>query len=165
MNSPYPETMTKEEVIDWIRKGREEYNAVWQGLSEEEMTRRPGPQADWSVKDQIAHLSWWETFTIARVTLVVAGHDMPMFENFDAINAQVFAEHKDLTLAQVLAYFHDNLARIEGLVYSMTNEQLNDSTNYKSRGHSPLRLIGGNTFGHYAEHQPDLERYVASLKA
>ena len=165
MNSPYPETMTKEEVIDRIHKGREEYNAVWQGLSEEEMTRRPGPQTDWSVKDQIAHLSWWESFTIARVTLAVAGHDVPMFEDFDAINAQVFAEHKDLTLAQVLAYFHDNLARLEGLVNSLTNEQLNDSTSYKSQGRSPLRLIGGNTFGHYAEHQSDLERYVASLKA
>ena len=133
MNSPYPETMTKEEVIDRIHKGREEYNAVWQGLSEEEMTRRPGPQTDWSVKDQIAHLSWWESFTIARVTLAVAGHDVPMFEDFDAINAQVLAEHKDLTLAQVLAYFHDNLARLEGLVNSLTtnNSTIPPAINHK----------------------------------
>jgi hypothetical protein len=52
--------MNKAELIEAIRSERAELEALWAGATEEQMTRRPGPQADWSVKDLIAHLVSWE---------------------------------------------------------------------------------------------------------
>ncbi|MCL5428296.1 MAG: DinB family protein [Chloroflexi bacterium] len=164
MNSPYPETMTKQELLDRIRKSRAAYKALWQGLTEEQMTRVPGPTPEWSVKDLIAHTVWWETFTIARVTLMLAGQEVLPIEEFDHINALIHGHVKDLSLAHILQDFESNLPRLEALIASMTEGQLNDTDGFNVHGRSPLRLLGGNTFGHYGEHGPDLARYVSSLK-
>ncbi len=165
MNSPYPETMTKQELLDRIREDRAAYKTKWQGLTEEQMTRIPGPTPEWSVKDLIAHTVWWETFTIARVTLMLAGQEVLPIEEFDHINALIHGNVSGLSLAHVLQDFENNLLRLEAVINSMREEQLNETEAFNSHGRSPLRILGGNTFGHYDEHSPDLERYVASLKA
>lgn len=165
MNSPYPETMTKQELLGRVRNSRAAFKAKWRGLTEEQMTHVPGPTPEWSLKDLIAHTIWWETFTIARVTVMLAGQDVLPIEEFDRINALIHGHVKDLSLAHVLQDFESNLPRLEAMIASMTDEQLNDAESFNSDGRSPLRLISDNTFGHYEEHRPDLERYVASLKA
>jgi hypothetical protein len=159
--SETPERMTPAELWSWIQKGRAAYSAVYAGLSEDEMTRRPGAQHDWSVKDQIAHLTWWEDYAIVRSGIMLAGEPFSKLTDFDAINAQVFAFNKDLSLAHVLAAFAANLTRLESLCRGITEEQLNDEV---GKSKPPYWLLVTDTFEHYAEHQPDLERYVKSLK-
>lgn len=161
--SETPERLTPTEMWEWIKKGRAEYSAVYANLSEAEMTRIPGAQSDWSVKDQIAHLIWWENFAIARLTLMLAGEPINIVSDFNAVNAQVYKQAKDLPLKTVLDAFAVNLSRLEGLLKTMTDEQLNTKEGYKANGRSPYDILSGNTFEHYKEHQPDLERYVASL--
>ena len=61
------------------------------GLSDEEMTR-PGVTEDWSVKDHLVHLTWWEQ----RVILMLSGAADPIDaipngqEGDDTINAHVY---------------------------------------------------------------------------
>jgi hypothetical protein len=124
------------------------------------MTRRPGAQDDWSVKDQIAHLTWWEDYAIVRSGIMLAGEPFSKLTDFDAINAQVFAFHKDVSLKEVLAAFAANLPRLEGLCNSLNEETLNDEV---GKSQPPYWLLVTDTFEHYREHQPDLERYLASL--
>ncbi len=162
--SPYPETMTKAELVTFIHKGREEFNAVWRPLTAAQMTRRPGPTPLWSVKDLIAHLTWWETYTMARVTLLLAGEEVLPLGEFDGINVLIHSQVKDLPLDEVIHAFEANLLRLEAHIALMTEEQLNDAVGFKSHGRSPLVMLGGNTFGHYSEHQQNLLDYVTSLK-
>jgi hypothetical protein len=156
-----PDRMKPSELWAEIKKARAEYSAVYAGLSEDEMTRRPGAQDDWSVKDQIAHLIWWEDYAIVRSGIMLAGEPFSKLTDFDAINAQVFAFNKDVPLSEVLAAFAANLPRLEGLCISLSEETLNDEV---GKSQPPYWLLVTDTFEHYREHQPDLERYVASLK-
>lgn len=160
--SETPERMTPAELWAEIQKARSEYSAVYAGLSEEEMTRRPGPQEDWSVKDQIVHLIWWEDYALVRGALLLAGERTSKRKDFDAINAQVFAMGEHLPLADVLAAFESNLKRLGALCEGISEEQLNDEADNRR---PPYWLLVTDTFEHYREHQPDLERYVASLKS
>jgi hypothetical protein len=162
--SETPERLTPQKLWVAIKKGRAEYSTVYANLSEAEMTRIPGAQDDWSVKDQIAHLIWWENFCIARITLMMAGEPVNIVKDFNAVNAQVYAQAKDLPLKTVLDAFAINLARFEGLLNTITDAQLNTKEGYQANGRSPYDILSGNTFEHYKEHQPDLERYVKSLE-
>lgn len=156
-----PERMSPSELWTAIQKGRAAYSAVYAGLSDEQMTRRPGAQHDWSVKDQIAHLTWWEDYAIVRSGIMLAGEPFSKLSDYDAINAQVFAFNKDLSLTDVLAAFAINLKRLESLSLGISEEQLNDKA---GKSEPPYWLLVTDTFEHYAEHQPDLERYINSLK-
>lgn len=156
-----PQRMTPAELWQEIQKGRAAYSAVYAGLSEEQMTRRPGPQADWSVKDQIVHLTWWENYAITRSAILLAGEPTSKLSDFDALNARVFAFGKDLPLQAVLDAFAANLPCLGGLCQSLSEAELNDKD---GKRRPPYWLLVTDTFEHYQEHQPDLERYVASLK-
>ena len=46
--------MAPRDLLERIRKDRAALAALWDGLTEEQMVRRPGPQEDWSVRDLIA---------------------------------------------------------------------------------------------------------------
>jgi hypothetical protein len=163
MNESIPYPTNKNELLQIMHTVRADFAKKWQGLSEQQMTQRPGISSNWSVKDLIAHILWWEGYTIARVALLAAGEEVVPLENFDGINAQVFDIFKDLPLEHVMAEFEANLPRLEAQINLFTDEQLFDETLYKSHGRSLARYLGGNTVGHYIEHSPDLERYIAAL--
>ena len=156
-----PERMTPSELWAEIQKARAEYSAAYAGLNEEQMTRRPGAQDDWSVKDQIAHLVWWENLAILRAALQLAGEETGTINNLDDINSYVLAQSEAMPLSAVLAAFEANLARLGALCAGITDEQLN---NKEGKRRPPYWILVTDTFEHYREHLPDLERYVASLK-
>lgn len=156
-----PSRMSPKELWQRIKKGRAAYSAVYAGLTPRQMTQRPGPQDDWSVKDQIAHLIWWENLAMLRAPLQLAGEETGTINNLDEINAQVLAQSEAMTLDEVLAVFEANLARLKALCAGISDELLNDKA---SKRRPPYWILVTDTFEHYAEHQPDLERYVASLK-
>lgn len=161
-SNPYPDSMKVGEYLDTLRASRAAYAHNWESLSPDQMTRRPGPQSDWSIKDLIGHLCWWETYAVTRVMLMRAGGTLPRLDDFDALNAQVFNAWKDIALPEVLKEWESNLIRIEGYILSLTDEAFNTPDPHDGR--SPFQMMGGNTLGHYLDHLPDLERYVTSLK-
>ncbi|HEV8190950.1 MAG TPA: maleylpyruvate isomerase N-terminal domain-containing protein, partial [Ktedonobacterales bacterium] len=75
-------------------------------FSDEEQTR-PGVTSDWSVKDHLAHLTWWEQ----RVIRMLAGAPDPIEaipgenKSEDDINAYVYAQNHARSLADVRAAF------------------------------------------------------------
>ena len=65
------------------------------------MTRRPGPQPDWSVKDVIAHITWWESAMTNWVSRALTGEMLARTETPDEINARVYADNRDMPLETV----------------------------------------------------------------
>lgn len=159
----FPESMTVSEYIQVLRSSRADYARFWEGLTTEQMTRRPGPQEDWSIKDLIGHLCWWESYSIARVMLMRSGATLPRMDDFDALNAQVFNAWKGLSLDFVLGEWENNRVKIETYVQTLSDQEFNATDPLDGR--TPFRLMGGNTVGHYLDHQADLERYVNNLRA
>jgi hypothetical protein len=158
--------MTPHELLERIRKDREAMAALWSRLSEAEMTRRPGPQEDWSVKDLVAHVSWWERFILSRVSQLIKGEASEPAEEQDVLNARVYDLYKDSPLDEVLAAFQGNWPKLEALISSLSDEQLNTPAYYRTYdGVALLPILRAGTFGHYPSHMADLRAYVESLKA
>lgn len=156
--------MSRDDMIARIRKDRGGFAQLWEGLSDVQMTQLPGPQSDWSVKDLIAHITWWEKHMVERVKKLLRQEDSSRSTDFDAINARVFADNKDRSLEDVLTEFDGHLEAVESLLRNLTDEQLNDPDYLSFDGEeSILGHIIGNTWGHYGDHYGDLEGYVDSM--
>ncbi len=158
--------MPREDLIARAQRDREAFAALWHGLTDAQMTQRPAVQETWSVKDLIAHITWWEDYMIDRVNNLLAGNPDQRLESdseVDAINARVYDTFKAQLLQETLAAFEASWPRVLALLESMSDEQINDNLLYNQAEIPPLYIIIGNTFGHYGEHIDDLQRYIESL--
>lgn len=153
--------MTPHDLLVRIHQDREALAALWGGLTEEQMVRRPGPQADWSVKDLIAHITWWESFILERVTDLINGATSEPAEHQDLLNARAYERYRDRPLAEVLTAFDANGPRLEALISSLNEVQLNTPAYYRTYdGVALLPVLRAGTFGHYPSHVSDLRAYV-----
>jgi hypothetical protein len=167
MNEEFITYMKKDDLLARIRQDRAAFAGLWHGLTDAQMTARPAIQPTWSVKDLIAHITYWESYMIERLSHVLAGgidKRLRSDEEVDTINASVYAAHKDDALADVLAAFDASLPRVEALIAPLSDEQVNDVSLYAGMEIPPLYVIIGNTFGHYADHIDDLRAYSGRLR-
>ncbi len=158
--------MTPDELMARIRRDRASFAALWAGLTDEQMTRRPGPQSDWSVKDLIAHISAWEKRMLDNGEHLRKGEPLISRPDIDTVNADIFAANKDRPLADIRVEFEAQMARLESALGSLSEDEINDAQRFPQLQGRPLLFpIIGDTFGHYNDHRSDLERYVNSLKS
>jgi hypothetical protein len=138
------ETRTRRDQL--LRSTREAHTRLEEllaGLSEEEQTH-PGVTDDWSVKDHLAHLTWWEQ----RVIRMLAGDPDPIAvipggaDGEDAINAYVFAQNRDRSLADVRAAFDTSYQQMFHLIASVPDDVFDARHDW----------ISGNADSHYDEH-------------
>jgi hypothetical protein len=138
--------------------------ALWVDLTEGQMICRPGPQEDWSVKDVMAHVAWWESFILERATNMINGAKSEPAEHHDVLNARAYEQNKDRPLAEVLAEFEANWLKLEALISSLTDEQLNTPAYYRTYdGVALLPILEAGTVSHYPVHLADLHAYVERL--
>lgn len=156
---PFDIPTNLQEIRSLFLETREMLEFQWAGLSHSAMTLRPGPHPEWSVKDIIAHLCWWETFAISRVAVIAAGLEIKSIENFDALNKQVDEIVVGMPLEVVLQVFEANKKQILHLIDQFTFDQWADQTRSNYPNFSLMALLGANTFGHYHEHMPDLQAF------
>ena len=157
--------MSGVELLEQAKAERAKLAALWRGLSDAQMTCRPGPQADWSVKDVIAHIVWWEDAMLDLCARALTGADIVIDGTVDDANASAYAEKRDISLAATLADWQDSLARVEVFLAGLSDEQINDSAVCQIFGNPLRRFIVANTSQHYADHIDDLRAYVKRLGA
>jgi hypothetical protein len=113
------------------------------GLSADEMMR-PGVTDDWSVKDHLAHLTWWEQ----RVIRTLGGAPDPIDaipgedKSEDNVNAFVREANRDRPLAEVRADFDTSFAEMLTLIETVPDDVLAAKYDW----------ISGNADYHYDEH-------------
>ena len=155
--------MSADDILARAREEREALAQLWRGLSDEQMTRRPGPQPDWSVKDVIAHITWWEQSMINWVSRALSGEMLTRTETPDEINARIHADNRDLPLSDALTLFEASFPLVETLLERLDDEEINDAEVCNIRDMPLLYFIVGNTFAHYADHVEDMRAYVESM--
>ena len=120
----------------------------YDGLSDAELLA-PGVTGAWSVRDLIAHVTWWEEEALTHLPVVLAGRRPPRYSvtwgGIDAFNARRTAERKDLTLGEVLRQRDEVHARLLAYLETVPDDQLDAGTRFRRR----LRL---DTYGHYPKH-------------
>ncbi|MCY4145363.1 MAG: maleylpyruvate isomerase N-terminal domain-containing protein [Chloroflexi bacterium] len=157
--------MTAGDLLARAQAERAALAALWQGLTPEQMTRRPGPQPGWSVKDLVAHITWWEQSATNWVSRALSGELLTRTETPDELNARIFADNHDLPLATVLASFNASWKPLEDLLLRLSDEEINDATVCNIRDMPLLYFLAGNTFAHYADHFDQLQSYARRMRA
>jgi hypothetical protein len=118
------------------------------GLAEPEMVI-PGVIKEWSVRDVIAHVSWWEEEALKHLPGIREGRRPARYSvtygGIDAFNALMTEKWRKLSIADVLREHVDVHRRLREYVMSVPEELFARETRFRRR----LRL---DTYGHYPKH-------------
>jgi hypothetical protein len=141
--------VSKERVLQRLESAWESLQESYAGLSEAELLE-PAVTGDWSVRDIIAHVTWWEEEALTHLPLILAGGRPPRYSvkygGIDAFNARMTQRTKGLSLAEVLQRRGDVHAKLIALVRSAPDDQITAEGRFRRR----LRL---DTYGHYPKHE------------
>jgi hypothetical protein len=155
----------KAELLAIIQAGYEQFEALLASLKEHQMLI-PGVNGSWSVKDNVAHLTAWQSYQTARQEGVLDGVEppdpAPGCETEDAINEYYYHRFKDLPLAEVLADFRVSYQRVLAATQALSWETLNEPF---PRADNDVPIGGytlGNTIGHYELHGELIQRWIES---
>jgi hypothetical protein len=109
----------------------------------------PGVSGDWSMKDIIAYVTWWEEEALRDLPLIMAGGRPPRYSvtygGIDAFNAMMAERKRDLPISDVLTQQNDTHQRLIGFIQSVPEDQFTRETRFRRR----LRL---DTYSHYPIH-------------
>lgn len=146
--------MTKLEFINTLRVERAKLDSTLAALTPRQLTRRATPEA-WSIKDHLAHLTYWEQYMLQRVRQALLGESPKWVSTKEEteINARVFERNRSRSLAHVLADMHYSLANTLELVESLSEADLTDPHRFAWMKGKPLWQYIANEG--YAEHYHD----------
>ena len=140
--------MKREQLLARIETAWEAFQSSHADLPEVRLLE-PGVAGDWSVKDTIAHVSWWEEETLTHLPHIVSGGQVPrysvMYGGIDAFNTLMAEQKRALPLVDVLRQSEETHQRLVELVASASEELITRETRFRRR----LRL---DTYGHYPIH-------------
>lgn len=140
--------MKTEQVLERLATAWSEFEDSYAGLSDAELLT-PGVTGQWSVRDIIAHVTWWEEEALEHLPLIREGGRPPRYSvkycGIDAFNALMTERRRHLSLPEVLRQ-HDNVhERLIAYVRSAPEELYRTETRFRRR----LKL---DAYGHYPIH-------------
>lgn len=127
------------------------------GLSDAQLTQ-PGVTGNWSVRDIIAHVTWWEEEALKHLPHILKGGRPPRYSveygGIDAFNALMTEKKRGLALAEVLRERDETHQRVVRYIRSAPEEQFARETRFRRR----LRL---DTYSHYPIHAKAIRAWRA----
>jgi len=140
--------VTRDQILRKLEAAWRDFEDAYAGLTPAQL-RMPGVTGPWSVRDIIAHVTWWEEEALAHLPVIRRGERPPRYSTryggIDAFNALRTAERRDLSLADVLRQHHDVHARLIRYVRHAPDELFTTETRFRHR----LRM---DTYSHYPIH-------------
>jgi uncharacterized protein (TIGR03083 family) len=134
----------KNELLRRMRTAHADLEGLLAGLTDEQLTRE-GAVGAWSVKDILAHLTWWEQDSLRGLRGepdedILAGEEW----NTDRANARMVERSRPRPLAEVLAAFTASYAELVSALEALPEERFAADDLYDH--------IASNTYEHYAGH-------------
>lgn len=140
--------MNKVQVLSKLERAWVSFHKSYAGLTDEQLLQ-PGATGDWSVKDILAHVSWWEEEALKHLPHILLGHRPPRYSvvygGIDAFNALMREQKRSLSLSEVCDQMDATHARLVEYLHSVPEEQFTTETRFRRR----LRL---DTYSHYPIH-------------
>lgn len=120
----------------------------------------PIERGAWSRKQMLAHIAGWHDLTTERLlALAKNGEQRTYRESDDAINARFMRAAAGRTTGEIVQSVEASYRRLRRQIEMLSDEQL------AMHGGWAAERIAGNTFEHYAEHEPDLDPAGANRPA
>ena len=143
-------------------------DAAWRDLADSyadlPVTRllETGVTSRWSVRDVIAHVTWWEEEALKHLPAIAEGIRPPRYSvaygGIDAFNALMTAARSELSLGEVLGQFAVVHARLIGYLRGVPESLIATETPFRHR----LKL---DTYGHYPKHAKAIREWLARTDA
>jgi hypothetical protein len=134
-----------------------EFRESYADLSDDQLLV-PGVTGEWSVRDTIAHVTWWEEEALAHLPSIVAGRRQPRYSEsyggIDAFNALKTEQRREFSLDEVREQAEETHRRLVAYLRSVPEEHLASETRFRRR----LRL---DTYGHYPLHTREIRSWRA----
>jgi hypothetical protein len=140
--------MNRQQLLKQLDKAWTAFKESYAGLSDTQLME-PGVTGHWSVKDIIAHVTWWEEEALKHLPFILTGGRPPRYSiqygGIDAFNAQMTEQKRDLSLSDVLRQLDETHRQLIDYVQSAPEVQFTWETRFRRR----LRL---DTYSHYPKH-------------
>lgn len=158
--------MNKEELLENLQRERSAWNELL-AQADPQRLEEPGAAGKWSVKDLVAHITWYEReITAALRARALVGS--PLWEKPPAErNRIIYEQHQGQSLEMVLADSRRSYNELVEVVAGLSEAELNDPAQLNSwpEGLPPWRLLAENSFEHYQAHRAELQSWLQSSKA
>lgn len=119
---------------------------------------------EWSVKDLIGHLGFWENQVISVFASLKIGDSPNIFQDVDQMNARALAESRTLSLESVQLLEKNAYEQILQLVQEASDLDLFDPGRFTwTEGRNFEQIISDNTWEHYDEHLPELFHWLKRI--
>ena len=151
--------MNRQQLLQKLDKAWTELTESYAGLSDGQLTE-PGVMGDWSVKDILAHVTWWEEEALKHLPLIIKEGRPPRYSTryggIDTFNALMAERRRDLTLADVLHQQQAIHRQLIDYLQRVPEEQFTRETRFRHR----LRL---DTYSHYPQHAKAIREWRERL--
>lgn len=157
--------MTGERLAGILRTERTAWNALLAQVGPDRMDIA-GVEGDWSVKDLVAHLTWYEQAVVegARGVLNTGkfSRRRPEGVSLDGQNARIAAESRARPADEVLAEAGAVFAELLAIIAACPQDILNDPRRLGLPGDMvPWMGVANNSYAHYRAHEPALRAWLA----
>ena len=149
--------LTTAQLLEAMRTARSNWEALLAEVGEARLTE-PGVEGDWSLKDIIAHITYFETWAADNVMAFRRGEPRPQSEyeglDVDEENARIYERIRAKSLPQVLQESQISFQRSIEAVQGLRDEDLYDPkfTRVRDADWTVFDLVEGDTFAHYNDH-------------
>jgi hypothetical protein len=112
-----------------------------------------GTFQEWSAKDEIVHIAAWKGIMCERFRAFRAEQTPPAFDDWDAVNEEIFNRHKDESWPETYEYFILSYEQMVEQIQSISEDDLLDGQRYPwLRGRSLFRQTIHNGYFHPLGH-------------
>lgn len=161
--------LTKAELLERLRAGRERWEALLAQVPEERMTE-PGATGVWSVKDVMAHVADGERWLAEQLPLAERGEAPSQAEieqmthegwmDNETRNQKVYEAHRDDPLEQVRAEARESYGMLVAALEATSEETLR-RPHWWTGEWTLAQGVPGECFKHYAEHEVPIQAWLA----
>ncbi|MDQ2766149.1 MAG: DinB family protein [Gemmatimonadota bacterium] len=140
--------MDTQQVLEKLDRAWKDFEESYAGLSNEQLLT-PNVTGKWSVRDIIAHVTWWEEEALKHMPVILEGGKPERYSDkyggIDDFNAIMTVKRSHLTVEEVLQQHNEVHEQLLAYVRAAPEELWARETKFRRR----LRL---DTFGHYPVH-------------
>lgn len=177
---------TREEAVSILEEGQARLRELLDPVPEADLVREASiGGGEWSAKDLIGHIATWEELALRsleewrRGEIPWVEHEEGPFrgpgtEHVDAFNAKAVDEKRRDSLEEVRQKSDETHQKLVAAIVGLSDEEWRAKASYPTEGGRRNRLVTllgailgapKGPFAHAFAHLPDVEAFVASLKA
>jgi hypothetical protein len=146
------DTQSIRETLERMDEGWARFHGRVTSMPTERLEHRIS-EGQWTRKQMLAHIATWHDLTIDRLSRFAgSGEPAELAEHEDSINARAARAAEGRTTGEILLTMSDSYRRLRREVSSLSDAQLAAHQGWAAA------VIAGNSYGHYEEHLPDLDK-------